>query len=194
VDDGIDRAGGPLTKERSRICRKADHYMRRTLARQASTDSDSESAPTAAPAATLVVIDTNALLDWFVFADPALALLAAAVTAGRVRWITTSEMLGEWSSVLARPLPERWESARKRALTLEIKSLCELWPAPVPQAPAHLRCRDPDDQKFIDLAIVCGARAVVTRDRALLQLRRRARAHGVDIVAPAQWVAAAAAD
>lgn len=187
MDDGLDRAGGPLTKERSRICRKAEHYMLHTLARQANADDTCPCAAVLQCAAATVVIDTNALLDWLVFADPAVAALACAVTNGQVRWVATTEMLDELSSVLARPLAECWEIARKRALTLNAAALCEHWPGPTPQASVGLRCRDPADQKFVDLAVACRARALITRDRALLDLRRRAQALGVSIVAPAQW-------
>ncbi|MBN8487205.1 MAG: PIN domain-containing protein, partial [Burkholderiales bacterium] len=64
-------------------------------------------------------------------------------------------------------------------------------------APAHspqpvLRCTDPDDQKFIDFALACGARWLVSRDKAVLKLRRRALAlHGLQIVHPADWRPAA---
>jgi predicted nucleic acid-binding protein len=36
-------------------------------------------------------------------------------------------------------------------------------------------CRDPDDQKFLELARDCKASALVTKDRALLELARRKR-------------------
>jgi uncharacterized protein len=139
---------------------------------------------------TRLVIDTNVLLDWLVFADPATVPLATAVTTGQSQWIATPEMLDEFASVLMRPLTERWEDSRKRVLTLDVDVLCEAWPGLVPNAPAGLRCRDRADQKFIDLAIACRACAVITRDRALLDLRSRAQAHGVSIVAPAEWLAA----
>lgn len=176
--------------------------MLRTSDRQASANSNAPTAsahdepgpaPVLKPGAAALVIDTNVLLDWLVFADRSTTPLAAAVTTGQVRWITTAEMIDELSSVLTRPLAERWESARKRALTLEIASLCEHWPGAVLQAPLGLRCRDRADQKFIDLAIASGASALITRDRALLELRRRSQAHGVSIVAPAQWSAMRAA-
>ncbi|HEX7972278.1 MAG TPA: PIN domain-containing protein, partial [Thiobacillus sp.] len=35
------------------------------------------------------------------------------------------------------------------------------------------RCRDADDQKFLELAAACSAEALVSKDRALLDLRRR---------------------
>jgi len=139
------------------------------------------------------VIDTNVLLDWLLFEDPAIGPLASAVAVGRTRWIATTAMLEEFASVLARPLAERWESSRKRALTLAIDVLCEHWSDPVAPAPSGLLCRDPADQKFIDLAIACGTCTLITRDRALLDLRRRAHAQGVSIMSPAEWSASRAA-
>jgi len=35
------------------------------------------------------------------------------------------------------------------------------------------RCSDPDDQKFIDLAGAVRAQGLVSKDRAVLKLRRR---------------------
>jgi len=35
------------------------------------------------------------------------------------------------------------------------------------------RCSDPDDQKFLELAAVARAQGLVSKDRALLKLRRR---------------------
>jgi predicted nucleic acid-binding protein len=35
------------------------------------------------------------------------------------------------------------------------------------------RCSDPDDQKFLALAAAAGAAALVSKDRAVLKLRRR---------------------
>jgi predicted nucleic acid-binding protein len=35
------------------------------------------------------------------------------------------------------------------------------------------RCSDPDDQKFIELAAAARAGALVSKDRAVLKLRRR---------------------
>jgi predicted nucleic acid-binding protein len=71
-------------------------------------------------------------------------------------------------------------------------------PAPLPmrapRTPALL-CRDPDDQKFLELALATDARFLVTRDRALLDLARRAQEqHGLAILRPdaPAWIAALA--
>jgi predicted nucleic acid-binding protein len=135
-----------------------------------------------------VVIDTNAVLDWLVFAEPAALALRDAIASRRCDWCATPAMLGELRAVLNRPLPERWESARKLALTIDL----DRWPTPpgalqVPPVTQRLICRDPADQMFIDLALCCAPAWLVTRDRALLALRRRAALQGVIVATPEQW-------
>ncbi len=50
------------------------------------------------------------------------------------------------------------------------------------------QCRDPDDQKFIEAAVAARADALLTKDRALLELnRRRARALAFRILKPADF-------
>ena len=53
------------------------------------------------------------------------------------------------------------------------------------------KCGDPDDQKFLELALACGAAFLVTRDAALLELdRHKARPLPYRIVTPAQLAVA----
>jgi putative PIN family toxin of toxin-antitoxin system len=136
-----------------------------------------------------VVLDTNVVLDWLVFRDPSVGALARLVTEGRVRWLVSSQMRAELDSVLTRNAFARWAVARD-----EVFQAWDRWAHPVLDsgAPAHgasVRCADPDDQKFIDLAIACGARWLFTRDRALLDLARQSRAFGVEVVSPSTWLA-----
>jgi putative PIN family toxin of toxin-antitoxin system len=140
-----------------------------------------------------LVIDTNALLDWLVFDDPSSRAFARAVTEGDALWLASPAIIGELEHVLARPLHERWDVARKRVLTQCWRSLVRLCAEPTSAAPSGLCCRDPDDQKFIDLALAQGARWLITRDRDLLSLRRHAATIGLAIVAPGQWPAPPAA-
>ena len=146
-------------------------------------DSSCEQSLTPAPT---VVLDTNAVLDWLLFADARMAPLASAVTDGRLRWIATARMRDEFAHVLARGL-----AATRRAdpavLAAAWQRHCHEQPTPPPAIAARLHCRDPDDQMFLDLGLACGARWLVSRDRALLHLRRRAQAQGLAIVTPEQW-------
>jgi predicted nucleic acid-binding protein len=62
-------------------------------------------------------------------------------------------------------------------------------PSPDPPRPqaGPLLCSDPDDQVFIDLALSRKVGWLLTRDRALLKLKRRAAAQGVVIAPPEHW-------
>ena len=133
----------------------------------------------------VLVLDTNVVLDWLVFRNPGCAPLAAALQARRVRWVATAAMLDELAHVLKRGLGARW--------SVDDAAWRDAWqrhaePVPVPEPARTLpRCSDPDDQKFLDLALTAPARWLLTRDRALLKLARRARAYGVEVLTPERW-------
>jgi predicted nucleic acid-binding protein len=132
-----------------------------------------------------VVLDTNVVLDWLLFADPSVQSLAAAVTRRHLRWLATAAMHDEFAHVLGRGLATA-HGADSKALGCAFRQHCTEHPD-APPAPARLRCSDSDDQKFIDLALAGGARWLVSRDRALLKLRRPAHPLGLAIVTPDQW-------
>ncbi len=128
-----------------------------------------------------IVLDTNVVLDWLLFGEPAVATLVQAVTQGRLRWVVTAPMRDELAHVLARGL-----AAARGA---DVATLLATWDrhaalCPEPPSQGLLRVTDPDDQKFVDLAMAAGARWLVSRDRAVLKLARRAAAAGVAIVTP----------
>jgi predicted nucleic acid-binding protein len=136
------------------------------------------------PGVTLV-LDSNVVLDWLVFADPSSRALAAAITSGRARWLATTAMRQEMEHVLTRVDFSAW--LREGASVLRH---WERWVEPVdapPPLPHGLRCTDPDDQKFIDLAVHTGATALLSRDRAVLKLAGRARRLGLTIQTAAAW-------
>lgn len=130
------------------------------------------------------VLDTNAALDWLVFRDPAAQAFGQAIEAGRLRWLATPAMRHEFEQVLGRPALALWapETAAVAAAWAAHARLAETEPAPGP-----LRCTDPDDQVFIDAALRGRATWLLTRDRALLALARRARAYGVTVLTPLVW-------
>jgi len=135
-----------------------------------------------------LVLDTNAVLDWLVFGDGAALAVGEAIARGELRWLVTPRMLAELNAVLARPLARRWERARELALTLDVSSRATICAEP-PTA-KRLICRDAADQVFIDLAHAHRPALLLTRDRLLLSLRRRAADDGVRIETVAGWLAA----
>ena len=129
-------------------------------------------------------LDTNVVLDWLVFRNPAVLPLVAAVEQGRVQWIACASMRSELARALGYDNLARWTPDRKQALaTFDAHALVLPEPANLPA----LRCSDPDDQVFLDLAAGAGARWLLTHDRALLRLARRARGLGLRIVQPRLW-------
>jgi len=131
-----------------------------------------------------VVLDTNVLLDLWVFDDPSARPLRAALETGRVRALRSAACDAEFADVLARV--QFGLDPATRARLLEGWSACSAEIAPA--VPAPLACSDPDDQKFLDAAFAAGAELLITRDKALLQLARRAEAAGLRIRRPAEAI------
>ena len=92
-----------------------------------------------------VVLDTNIWLDWLVFRDASLLHLKKSVADGKAEIVIDAACEAELERVLAYDL------------------------ARLP------KCRDPDDQKFLELAFAAQAGILVTKDHKLLELARRTR-------------------
>jgi putative PIN family toxin of toxin-antitoxin system len=135
-----------------------------------------------------LVLDTNVTLDWLVFKNPASLAVGDAIRSHRVAWWSTDSLRDEFEHVMQRGLDPRW--------TVDADLLAETWTRWVAAPPVHQRietrpprCRDPDDQKFLDFAVQSGADWLLTRDRDLLVLRRRvATEHAVKIITPEAWI------
>jgi putative PIN family toxin of toxin-antitoxin system len=141
-----------------------------------------------------VVLDTNVVLDWLLFRDAGCAGLSGPLQQGQLRWHATPSMRSELANVLQRHELQRWAPDCEDILS-RFDSLAKLCPeAPNAALGAFRLCsRDPDDQKFIDLAVHVKASWLLSRDRALLHLARPARKLGLQILTPAGWRHAAAA-
>lgn len=143
-----------------------------------------------ADARPLLVIDTNIVLDLLVFEDPAQAGLRDAVQQGRVVWLATPAMREELERVLTYPQVARRLLARHRPAQEVLADFDGRSRRVPPAARAPVRCRDPDDQIFIDLAVAHGAE-LLSKDALVLRLRKRLAALGV-LVAPQRCAAAPA--
>jgi putative PIN family toxin of toxin-antitoxin system len=132
-----------------------------------------------------VVLDTNVVLGWLLFQDPRIGALRAALEECRLHWVASPRMRAEFSRTLSSPVLERWQPDRVRLLD-GFDARVQLVPEPVP-APTHVRCDDPTDQIFVDLALSCRARWLFSHDKALLRLRRRMPPQGPRICRPFDW-------
>jgi len=129
------------------------------------------------------IFDTNVVLDCFVFDNPSCLPLLRALEAGLLHAVATAQMRAELEHVLGRGLGERWPVDAGVVLARWDRHV-HLLPEP---PPSRLNCSDADDQKFIDLALAHRVPWLLTRDRALLRLARKARSHGIEVVLPERW-------
>ena len=129
----------------------------------------------------LWVLDTNIVLDVFLFADPAAQPLREALEHARIRWISTEPMREELARVLGYPHIAKRMAFYHRSFEDLLRDF-DTHTHTVEVAPrAPLRCKDPDDQRFIDLALVHKA-GLLSKDHAVLCMAKRMRALGVPYV------------
>jgi predicted nucleic acid-binding protein len=134
-----------------------------------------------------LVLDTNVWLDWLVFADPRVVPLARAIESGAVTVLATGPMLDEFAAVVARPHFGLDAAARDACASRQRAVVSACGPAP----DCRLPCTDRADQMFVDLAVARRADWLLSRDKALLRLRRiAARRFGIRIGTPEAWIAA----
>jgi putative PIN family toxin of toxin-antitoxin system len=141
-----------------------------------------------------VVLDTNVWLDWLVFDDPGMAPLKKAFAEGLFEIVIDQACEAELERVLAYPLRKQPIDAQAclslfRQLATRVENIV------TEEKPRLPRCSDPDDQKFLELALAARVDFLVTKDRALLDMQRRIqRKSGSDpdfsfrIVKPSEFV------
>lgn len=141
------------------------------------------------PSLTLV-LDTNVVLDWLVFRDAGLARLFDALEQQHVRIVTHAAAIDELRRVLTYPQCKLAASDQETLLN-KYRMACLHAAMPAQFALDNLllpagfpSCRDPDDQHFLALAYHTRADGLLTKDKQLLRLRKRAAKFGVAIVNP----------
>ena len=125
-----------------------------------------------------VVLDTNVLVALYVFADSRYAPLRGQVEQGRWHALVNVATLAEFRRVLAYPQFGIAPATQEEAYA-NYAAVATAIPATCTAAPALPRCKDPDDQKFLELARDGHAAWLITGDKALLKLARRQRLAGM---------------
>lgn len=125
-----------------------------------------------------IVLDTNIVLDVFVFNDTTTEPVKQALGNQTLDWIATHAMRVE----LVRVLTYSKIAARLEFYTLSAQDVLARFDEHarlVNAAPrASVTCSDPDDQMFIDLAAQQKC-LLLSKDRDILAMRKRLMAHGV---------------
>jgi putative PIN family toxin of toxin-antitoxin system len=135
-----------------------------------------------------IVLDTNIVLDLFIFNDPRCADLRAALGSKTLQWTATQNMRDELERVLTythlQPRMAFYATSAAQVLAQFDAGVQMVDTAPR----AFYVCKDADDQKFIDLAVQLRS-ALVSKDKAVLCMRKRLATLGAVVLS--QWVAAA---
>lgn len=135
-----------------------------------------------------LVLDTNIVLDVLVFQDPATEPLRQALNDPNWCWIASIPMRHELVRVLGYPhiarhladtsLKEQVDRAQATTMATVLRQFdARVRCVPV-AAKAAVTCKDPDDQKFIDLAVAHRA-LLLSKDKAVLCMKKRLLALGV---------------
>ena len=125
---------------------------------------------------TALILDTNIVLDLFVFNDVEISALKTALldhqASNRFNWIATNGMRIELARVLTYPkIVPRMAFYRVTAVdVLEKFDQLATLVDPAPRAP--WTCKDLDDQPFIDLAVQHKA-TLLSKDQAVLCMAKR---------------------
>jgi predicted nucleic acid-binding protein len=124
------------------------------------------------------VLDTNIVLDLWVFDEPRAEALRLSVETGGTHWLATAAMREELTRVLA--YPQIAKRLTHRALPAEaVLGHFDRWAQLQPDAPkAPYACKDTDDQMFIDLAVAHTA-ALHSKDAQVLCMKKRLERCGV---------------
>lgn len=119
-----------------------------------------------------LVLDTNIVLDLLVFRDPHARPLSEGLRAGRLRWIATAAMREELARVLGYPkLAARvaFHRGEPTQVLADFDRHAQLVDVP---PKAEVTCGDPDDQKFIDLAVAHRC-TLLSKDDEVLRMKKR---------------------
>ncbi len=127
-----------------------------------------------------VVLDTNIVLDLWLYKDAATSQLLAALEGKAVQWLATQGMRDELERVLVYAHIVK-RLAFSQLVAEDILVQFDTHARLVPVAPkCQFVCKDRDDQKFIDLAAQHQTQ-LISKDKAVLTMRNRMSRLGVGV-------------
>ena len=130
---------------------------------------------------TVVVFDTNVLLDLFVFNDFRALHLKQALIEGKLDALATPATLEEFADVIARPLFSLDQAQQEQifhqwhdlARVIDDNNLLK----------SPWACQDPDDQVFLDLAFTAKPCTLISKDNEVLRFANKAALEQILITA-----------
>ena len=119
-----------------------------------------------------LVLDTNIVLDLLVFGDAQVQPVSQGLLAGTLHWLATAPMREELARVLAYPKLAPRVAFHRGSADAVLADFDRHAKLVEPAAKAPVTCGDPDDQKFIDLAVAHRC-ALLSKDYEVLRMRKR---------------------
>ena len=124
-----------------------------------------------------VVLDTNILLDIFVFNDERALQLKKALFDKATQFLASQKTIEEFVDVISRPL-FKLDKQTQTAILAQWQSIAEQQDDSN-LASAPWQCQDPDDQIFLDLAYQLRPTILISKDNALLQIAHRTASENI---------------
>jgi predicted nucleic acid-binding protein len=124
------------------------------------------------------VLDTNIVLDLWVFDEPQAEALRTSVESGSTQWLATAAMREELARVLAYPQIAKRLMHRELPASAVLDHFDQYAQLQPDALKAPYACKDADDQKFIDLAVQHTA-ALHSKDAQVLCMKKRLARCGV---------------
>lgn len=126
----------------------------------------------------ICILDTNILLDLWVFHDPHVEAILKALESHQIRLIGHVETFCEFADVISRTM-FKLTSDEQNALLMRWLKTAEVVTEPLSNARF---CKDTDDDKFFELAVMSGARFLVSKDKKVLKARGKAKKFGIEVM------------
>lgn len=130
---------------------------------------------------TVVVFDTNVLLDLFVFNDFRALHLKQALLEGKIDALSTPATTEEFEDVIARPL-FFLDQAQQEQISLQWRNLARVIDGK-DLVKSPWVCQDPDDQVFLDLAFTAKPCTLISKDNEVLRFASKAALERILITA-----------
>lgn len=135
-----------------------------------------------------IVIDTNIWISGLLTMNGVPAELTRLIIQHELP-VFSDETFDELKSRLWRPKFDRYLSVDRRNALLQEVHVSGFWVDILPDVADKTFCRDPSDDKFIQLALSAKAAMLVTGDQDLLVLATELRAQGLLILTPNEALA-----
>jgi putative PIN family toxin of toxin-antitoxin system len=129
-----------------------------------------------------VVVDTNVLISAFLISGGKPDQVLRYLLEVNADFLFSQETMDELITRLARPKFRKYRNDEETAAFIENLSDLATW---VPLLGQLAICRDPDDDKFLEVALAGEADCIITGDQDLLVLHPL---EGISILTPAQFL------